>query len=646
LEQLNTIAGKFQSHSLQVAVLAQAGMLSSNSATYLAASLGAPPPNETSAPKGEVMLVKWFEQHVKIELRRNSRLIDISVTDGYPDRSARLANAIVQEYFKQDFAIKSATSKTVGEFFKSEYDRLRQKVQAAGQARQDYEEEVGTVLVTSSQEDDIQEFRKQLQLTAARAEVIRCQAAYEGALKMGTNVEELLAYPAIAKDPQVELYETGIARCETNLMSLREEYREKNPKYIEAVNSLNGIRDLFQQKLLSLRQQIQEAYRIPLENAQKTVAGLENEAAAYQTKSMDLDRKKIRYALLVQEATAESNLLTAVSTRLGEMTADAQLAPTGISVISWATPPATFSSPRTALLIVLGFVGSLVFACSLVLFLDALNTSLRTVDAAESYLGVPVLAAIPELKVNQKDHQSQLVVVGKHARAADAELFRTLRSSLRLSGKEEQRTFLFTSSFPNEGKTFAACNFAASLAQQGFRTLVLDLDLRRPRVEEFFTGDSKKTPGVAEVLKQGLKLSEVAQVQPEAVNLSWVAAGNLAPGQVELLSREVFGKLLAEAVTKYDRVVIDTPPIHPVKDALLVAKEADLVIVIVDGCKTARKAAAKTMQWLRNANAPVAGVVLNRMPHRRSGGGFAYDEYVGYGYGTYGDSGKSPAGRG
>jgi capsular exopolysaccharide synthesis family protein len=272
--------------------------------------------------------------------------------------------------------------------------------------------------------------------------------------------------------------------------------------------------------------------------------------------------------------------------------------------------------------------------------LDGFNTALRTVDAAENYLQLPVLSAFPRLKFDHRDYRKQLVAANGNGRPADLELFRTLRASLSMLDKEERRSFLFTSSFANEGKTFAACNFAASLAQQGLRTVVLDLDLRKPHVEKFFTGQMDRTPGVTDILQNHKKLTEVAQAQPGMDNLSWVAAGGATSENLELLSPELFRKLLEQALQKYDRVVIDTPPIHPVKDALLMAKEVSAVITLVDGSKTARRAVAKTIQWLRNANAPVAGVVLNRLSRSRNGQGFYYHDFCGYGYGAYGHPGR------
>ena len=173
-------------------------------------------------------------------------------------------------------------------------------------------------------------------------------------------------------------------------------------------------------------------------------------------------------------------MFDAVSQRLNEMSVNSQLAPVNISVVEPAYPSDAPSSPKVGILLFLGFFGSLGLGLGLVMLLNQFNTSLRTVDAAEEFLQLPVLTAIPRLKLDPLDFHDRLVVASRSSHSAEVELFRTLRACISMLGESERRSFLFTSSFPKEGKTFTSCNFAASLAQQGLRTVVFDLDLHSP----------------------------------------------------------------------------------------------------------------------------------------------------------------------
>jgi len=592
-------------------------------------------------------LVAAMEKNLKVKLRRNTRLIDISVRDRNPETAARLANAMVECYLTQDFNIKSTTGHSQSEFFQAEYNRLVKKLQTSEQALQDYREQVGTIELQSMdnssanpQLDEIQEYKRQL--TTAQAQMIQLKSAYDESLKMGTNVDELLAYTQISSDPQVQMIQTAVAQKQADLLQLKQLYREKNPKYILAVNTLDGLKKQLHTTVLDIRSRIQESFRLPYENALNSQTGLEKELARVQTKSLDLSQKAIHYNLLAREVASDQAMFDSVLERLKETAVSAELAPVNISMVEAAYPPEKPSSPKVLLILIAAVVFGLGAGVFLVMAMDKFNTSLRTVDAAEEFLQVPVLGAIPRLEFDHKDFHKNLVSANQEAHSAEVELFRTLRASVTMLGKDqERRSFLFTSSFPKEGKTFVSCNFAASIAQQGLRTIVFDFDLRRPRVESFFTGQSRHIPGVSDILTGKSKLSEVVQNHPQVGNLFWVGAGTLLPNPSEILSQGGYKKLLEQALKEYDRVIIDTSPLHPVKDVLLVANDVSTVIVMVDGSKTARKAVAKTLSWLQNINAPLAGVVLNLLPRKRKGQGYYYYEYYGYSYGKYGHDEKS-----
>ena len=201
--------------------------------------------------------------------------------------------------------------------------------------------------------------------------------------------------------------------------------------------------------------------------------------------------------------------------------------------------------------------------------------------------------------------------------SAEAETFRTLRTTVSMLGREkDRRTFLFTSALPGEGKTFASVNYAASLAQQGLRTLLVDMDLRRPMLEEFFTGKRGLLPGVTDYFLGRKKFDELCLQHKDLAKLFWIPGGSSVPNPLELLTQSDFQQLLNEGLAHFDRIVIDTMPLLPVSDALLLAAKVQTVVLVVQGCKTPRKVVQRSVQLLNNANAPVGGIVLNLLPNR------------------------------
>ena len=265
-----------------------------------------------------------------------------------------------------------------------------------------------------------------------------------------------------------------------------------------------------------------------------------------------------------------------------------------------------------------------------VLSLSFLDSSIKTVDEAESLLRLPVLGTTARLKEVNKERRPLLVVDAPHSTGAES--FRTLRTNLSMLGRiEDRRVFLFTSALPQEGKTFTSINYAASLAQTGLKTLLIDGDLRRPNVEENLTGKETDTFGVTDFLTGNKAFEEV--VQPSRLpNLFFIPGGTTAPNPAELLARDGLSSLITRALQDYDRVVVDSAPIHAVSDTLLMVKNVQTVCLVIRAASTSGRSITRCVQLLQTAGAPISGVVLNRMPVRRRLGYGYYSGYYDYSY--------------
>jgi capsular exopolysaccharide synthesis family protein len=262
-----------------------------------------------------------------------------------------------------------------------------------------------------------------------------------------------------------------------------------------------------------------------------------------------------------------------------------------------------------------------------------LDTSIKTVDQIEQMTGVNVIAAIPKLSLSSR---ASVLVVNEERSGIVAESFRSLRASLTLHQlNENARTFLFSSSLPSEGKTFCSSNYAVTLAQQGFNTLFIDADLRKPGGSIVFYGENRK-PGLSEVLMQSCTMKNA--VMPSHIdNLQVLTAGGRAPNPSELLTNENIQRVLKEALSKYDRIVVDSAPLLAVSDTLLIAPHIDLCTLVVRAFATPRKMVMRALKSLDETKTEPAGLILNFLPGGR-GGYYAY-YYSGKYYGSYGAKG-------
>jgi capsular exopolysaccharide synthesis family protein len=251
----------------------------------------------------------------------------------------------------------------------------------------------------------------------------------------------------------------------------------------------------------------------------------------------------------------------------------------------------------------------------LAFFINTMDRSLKTVDQAEEELEMPVLVTVPE---RRKADRMKKLNVGEFVLSPDAEDFHTLRNSLAAqTGPIENKVFLFTSALPFEGKTFCALNYSLSLASQGLRTLLIDGDLRRPTVEQLLVGKLRQAPGVSDFLVESTSFEEIVQ-GTASVNFSYIPSGT-HPQAAHLLDRRKFDLLVTNSTQNFDRVVIDSPPLLAVSDALIMLNQVQTVCLVVQYHKTPARVALRALEALQKCRAPVAGIVLNRLPRRLIG---------------------------
>jgi Mrp family chromosome partitioning ATPase len=301
---------------------------------------------------------------------------------------------------------------------------------------------------------------------------------------------------------------------------------------------------------------------------------------------------------------------------------------------------------------------------------DALDRSIKTVDQAESSLGLPVFAAVPETtdegplsRLKRKSRRafgsSNYRVVVETPESPAAEAFRNLRAALALLGPEaERKVSLFTSALPNEGKSFTSTNYSLALAQQGYRVLLIDGDLRQPTMHKIFrfpsaknNSDEDSQPGVIDCLlgeedvASAARRISAAEIQIVDENLavtgnihtatggqlSVLAGGRRSPNPAEILAGPFFGRMIAEAGALFDRIVIDSAPILAVSDTLLMTPYVQTLCIVVRSAKTPRQAVRRAISLLAKSGIRPAGLVLNRL--RRRGGLGYYYYYSSHGYG-------------
>jgi polysaccharide biosynthesis transport protein len=330
------------------------------------------------------------------------------------------------------------------------------------------------------------------------------------------------------------------------------------------------------------------------------------------------------------QITALVNQEVVLKEQLAQIQVNGSMATGGVELVTPAQAPASPSAPKPVQDGLLGLAAGLVLGLAAAFLRDNLDDAVATKDAAEQLARAPVLAMVP-MVTSWKRRDKPVVVATSKPTAPAAEAYRSLRTSLQFVQQERDlRTILVTSPAAAEGKTSTLANLGAVFAQTGQQALLVSCDLRRPRLGKFFGLDEQV--GLTTVLLGDAPLDQAIQPVPGYDSLSLLAAGALPSNPAELLSSAAARQLFADLQQRFSLVLIDSPPVLPVTDAVILSKVADATVLVVAAGQTRRGDLERAAEKLGQVNATVVGMVLNEVT-RQNGYGHGYGSGYGYGYG-------------
>ena len=360
------------------------------------------------------------------------------------------------------------------------------------------------------------------------------------------------------------------------------------------------------------------------------------ELAESVTATAPLDTVNIEITVTSDSPIEAANVANAVTASfrqvISEITKPAGLgaeSQVSVSVLREAVVPDAPTSPSTAINLVFGLLVGLALGLGIAILREVLDTRIRGERDVTAITDAPIIGGISFDATAVK----RPLIVQDDPHSPRAEAFRTLRTNLQFLDIESgAKSFVITSSIPSEGKTTTAANLAIALADSGAQVVIIDGDLRRPKIAEYMGLEG--AVGLTDVLISRATLADALQPWGRG-NLAVLPAGSIPPNPSELLGSRAMAALLRTLETEFDVVIIDAPPLLPVTDAALVSKLTRGAIVVVAAGRTHKGEFAGAISALENVGAPVAGVILTMLPTK---GPDAYG-YGRYGYGSYGYAG-------
>ncbi len=376
---------------------------------------------------------------------------------------------------------------------------------------------------------------------------------------------------------------------------------------------------------------------------QKTI--LQSEATTLQSQISTIETEIAANSAIASTSALNTQLnsdaaqLEQVNTSLIQLQLDQSLVRAGALQVSPAIVDTTPISPRPLRDgLIAGLLGLLVGA-GLALFEDFFDDRIRNKEMLFEVSGnVPLLGEIPEFD-NWKSHSETAIIANDRPKSAAAEAYRSLRTAVQFIGfdTDHPKVIQITSPTESEGKTTTVIDLAVTMASSGSRVAVVSCDLRRPGLHKFFK--VSESLGVSSILSGLESVESVVVVSEDFPNLMCIPSGPIPPNPSELLGSPRLADLFESLRAINDVILVDSPPVLPVTDAIVIAQSVDFVVLIARAGQTHARAMARALELLANVDAPVKGVVLNALHSQPSGRG--YGGYGGYGgYSSYGTKGS------
>ncbi len=583
--------------------------------------------DENSAEAG---LISGFLGGVRIVPERTTRLVEIVYESSDPRFAALAANTLAEEYVTQNLDLRLATIQKNLQWLSDEVAKQEKKVSDAEAAITQYREDRNALSLGDRQNITIARLNALNEsVTRQRTERMQKEASYNQLKSVNPASDAADAFPVVAANP-------GVVETKNRLTDLTAEKARLSSKYLPGHPEMQKIDLQIQnarETLTAQRARVIETVKNDYESAVAQERSLSGSLEQQKNEAMDLDRKSGDYTVLQRQAESDRQLWQSLLTQQKELQVVSNSRSNNVQVMDRAEVPGAPFSPNTRREWFTAMMAGMLVALGLAFGIEYLDDTVKTPEDVAKRLGLPLLGLVPALRGQRVPLLSETVPHDF------GEAFRSLRTSLVFTaGAGAARVIAVTSSQPLEGKTTTACNLATVLALGGSRVLLIDADMRRPGLHQVMGVENGI--GLSHLLVGQARVREAVQKTSEP-NLFVITAGRTPPNPSELLASDRMKSFLANlAHGPFDWVVLDTPPVLAVTDAVVLAGMVSAVVFVVGSEMTRRVHAERALATLRAGKPRSIGVVLNRVDFDRNK--YYYARYYGYNYKSYYGS-ASPA---
>lgn len=584
-------------------------------------------------------IARTIRDDIKVDTIRDTKLVEVSYTSSDSRFSAELVNTLAEEFISFSIEKRYENTQQASDFLKEQITTLREDLASKERELQKYGEEKELVFMNDQESSVINTFADLNQAyTQARIERIRVEGNYRELQNL--NVDTLPEFVNIAS---LQDLNTEYTRLKSDYKEKSKIYKPEYPVMVQLKARIDSMKDEIKNAFDALESDYRAASRrernlLNTLNKQKAeVAQMNSDSIVYNSLKIEVDNIQNTLRSLIEKQSE-----TLISSRLGGVKAS------NISIIDRAEVSDYPVSPKKKLNLILALLFGLSGGIGLCFLLEHLDNTIKGPEDVERISELSSLGIISYLPPNglKKQNADIYAHISEDANGEEglseikhielinhkfpkifiSEDYRTLRTSLLLSRADNPpKTILFTSALPKAGKTSTAANMAVAFAQLEKKVLLVDSDLRKPRLHSIFKTENQK--GLSGYLTGKIKLGD--SIKTTSVENIWLlSSGLIPPNPAELLNSKNMNMLIENVQKDFDVVLIDSPPVLAVVDAVIVASLVDTTVFVIKAGETTYRNFAGAVEQLKKVKADIAGVVFNEVKVGK--GGYNYMSYYNY----------------
>ena len=586
--------------------------------------------------------VENLQGRLSVKQLAETRIIEIRFRHNDPQVATKITNAIADAFVYTNLERKTETSDKAGDFLQKRIAELQTDIRNGEERLINYAKNHQILSLDANQNtvvDRLAGLNKQLM--EAEDERKSAEAAYRASLAPGAAEAQSEGTGSKASESEDKLTELRQKRAQ-----LMVEYTEKYPEVKQIDQQIaileKQIRDVRNRATSVVTTNLETRYRQAFAREQALRAAFKQQRGETLTQN----EAAVNYRIIQQEIETNKSLLDGLLQRAKENDVLVAGTPNNIRMVDYAPAPKAPVGPKRLQSVFLAMLLSFVFGIALARYLEYLDDTVHTSEDVEKTLRLPALAVIPTVgslnprrflpKINaiQRKNGNGLhpeLLLNTEPRSPLAEAYRHLRTSVLLSAAGgAPQTLLVSSSQPAEGKTTTAVNTALILAQTGATVLIVDADMRRPRMHSIF--DLENRQGLSTILASRMSEAEMLEnvTTHQATGLYVLVSGAIPPNPAELIGSEEMCRLMAVLKSSFTYIVIDSPPIASFTDSVLMSPLVDGVLLVVQGGRASRGIVRRSRQVLQDVGAKILGVVLNNVKLQKDDYYYKYYDHANY----------------